>query len=416
MEEYQNGRLKTLITYAYENVPYYHKLFKSLNLKPIDFKSKKDLSKLPVLSKTDIIRNPEEFLIKNIDKHKLIKASTSGSTGKPFEFYMDKMTLSASRAVGLRAWGFAGYRLGDKLATIAGSALLPQKMNLSKRMIFKTNRNLPLSSFNLDNEKVKNYANLLNRFKPKYIRGQPASISKIAKFLLEGDAIGIELKGVMTTAEKLSNTDRKIISEAFNCDVFDHFGCYDGGENLCECNEHSGYHIGVERSIHEFIDQTGEQVSDGEISQIVLTDLWNYSMPLIRYNAGDMAIPSEELCPCGRGLPLVKTVIGRRTEQLTLPGGGLFPSLTITDVFEEENIADKIVEYQIVQEEIDKFSINIIKNNHYEKETSAEITKFFEGHMGIPLRIEFNFVDDIPSTEAGKRKIVISNVKRGEGQ
>ena len=127
LEDYQNRRLKTLITYAYENVPYYHKLFKSLNLKPIDFKSKKDLSKLPVLSKTDIINNPGEFFVKNINKHKLIKASTSGSTGKPFEFYMDKMTLSASRAVGLRAWGFSGYRLGDKTCYNCGICSLAAK-------------------------------------------------------------------------------------------------------------------------------------------------------------------------------------------------------------------------------------------------------------------------------------------------
>ena len=279
-------------------------------------------------------------------------------------------------------------------------------------MIFKANRNLPLSSFNLNKEKVKNYIDLINSFKPKYIRGQPASISKIAKSFIEEDAISIKLKGVMTTAETLSNTDRKIISGAFNCDVFDQFGCNDGGENLCECREHSGYHIGVDRSIHEFIDESGERASSGEISQIVLTDLWNYAMPLIRYNAGDMAIPSEDLCPCGRGLPLAKAVIGRKTEQLTLPDGGLFPSLTITDIFEEENIADKIIEYQIVQEDIDKFLINIIKNDRYVKETSGEIAKFFEGHMGIPLQIEFNFVDNIPCTKAGKRKIVISNVKR----
>jgi phenylacetate-CoA ligase len=410
LEEFQNKKLRALIDHSYKNVPYYHDLFKAQSLDYRDIRTTRDLGKLPVIDKLDIINNRDKFLTKDVSDNELIRESTSGSSGTPFEYVIDKGTLSASRAIGLRSWGFSGYEIGDKLVTIAGSALLPHKMSFLKKITFKANRNLPLSSFALNDERVAGYADKILDFKPKFIRGHPYSVSRIAKFLLADEKIDLELKAVMTTAEKLYDRERKLISESFNCEVFDQCGCNDGGENLCECGEHSGYHIGVERSIHEFIDESGEQVSSGETGQIILTDLWNYSMPFIRYNAGDLAIPIDDLCPCERGLPLVKAVIGRRTEQLLLSDGSLLPGLTLTDIFEEENIANKIVEYQIVQEKMDKFLINIVKNKEYNGEVSREIARFFESYLGIPLHIEFNFVDNIPMTKAGKRKIVISNV------
>ena len=410
LEQYQEKKVRFLIAHAYRNVPYYHDLLRSLDLKPDDFHGIRDLAKLPIISKSDIIKNRKLFLPKNIRMSSIVKGYTSGSTGKPFEYFLDRGSLSASRAIGLRSWGFAGYKLGDKLVSIAGSALLPKKMNLFKKASFKANRNLPLSSFNMDDERAKAYAKAICEFKPRFIRGYPGSISKIAKTILEEGLCSIKLDAVMTTAEMLYSSEENLIQEAFNCEVFDQCGCFDGGENLCECSEHSGYHIGMERSIHEFINKDGEQASSGEMSNVVLTDLWNLAMPLIRYDAGDMAIPIEDSCHCNRGLPLVKSIVGRRTDQISLPDGSLLAGLILTDIFEDEKITNKIIEYQIVQERIDSFTLNIIKGKTYSDETSKEIAQSLEMAIGIPLDVKFNFVDFIRLTDAGKRKIVISNV------
>ncbi|MHC1604824.1 MAG: phenylacetate--CoA ligase family protein [Candidatus Methanofastidiosia archaeon] len=413
LEEYQNKRLKALIKHAYKNVPYYHDMFKSLNFTPDSIKTMKDLNKLPVLTKEEIRKNPESFLAKNIKKTTMIRNITSGSTGKVFEYMMDKDTRTVSRALGLRAWGFAGYDLGDKIVTVGGSSLLPQKISLLDKITFKANRNLLLSSYNMDKEKVKNHVQRIIEFNPKFIRGYPSSIAIIANYLTENNVHKIKTSAVMTTAETLYKRDRETISDAFDCDVFDQFGCNDGGGDLMECKEHVGYHIEVERAIHEFLDESNEPVSSNEIGHIILTDLWNYAMPFIRYDAGDMAIPTDELCSCGRELPLVKAIVGRAIERIVLPDGSFLPGLTITDIFDtKEGCSDKVLDYQIIQEKVDTFTINIVKNKGYTDKTSVEICKYFEGHMGISLNIQFNFVDKIPRTSANKRKMVLSKVKK----
>lgn len=409
LEEFQNKKLREILNHAYNNVPYYHDLLKSLSLTPGDFKSAEDLVKLPILTKQDIQRNPEKFISTSFSTKDSLKMTTSGSSGIPFEFMLDKNSVSIFRAILFRGWGFAGYNIGDKIATIAGSSLLPKKMSPFKKMMYLANRDYRLSSYGLDNEQASRYVTKLVKFNPKYIFGYPSSIGIIANYLLNQDIQNIHPLAVMTTAETLTNSTRKVISEAFDCDIIDQCGCNDGGESFCECSEHEGYHIGVERSIHEFINDNGDTVQNNEVGHVILTELWNYTMPLIRYDAGDLAITTDELCSCGRGLPLVKNVCGRTIEQIKLPDGNLLPGLTFTDIFEDN--AHKIKDFQITQEKVNKFTIYLVINENYNDQTNSEILNFFEGHMGIPLDIDFKFVDQIPKTEANKRRPIVSKVK-----
>jgi phenylacetate-CoA ligase len=255
------------------------------------------------------------------------------------------------------------------------------------------------------------YLQQIIKFNPRYIRGYPSSIAILAEHALEHGIGGINPKGVMTTAETLSKSQREMISSAFHCDVFDQFGCFDGGANACECDQHSGYHISVERSVHEFLDDSGSPVAPGENGHIILTDLWNYAMPFIRYDAGDMGVPTDRTCPCGRGLPLLEKITGRTVEQIVLPDGKRLPGLLLTDIFEHGDVVTAIQDYQIVQEKVDKFVINIVKSDRYTSAMSKEIEEFFWGHLGRDAEIRFNFLEEIPRTDANKRRIVVCKVK-----
>ena len=411
LQDYQNKRLRSLIHHAYTNVPYYHSLFRSLGLSPSDITTKEDLIKLPILTKEDIRKNPESFIAQNVPQKSLIHGTTSGSSGKVFEYYIDKNTRSISRAAGLRGWGFAGYSVGDKIVTLAGSSLLPKNVPLYTKIRFNFSRNLPLSSYNLNSERLDEYLQQIIRFNPRYVRGYPSSIAILAERALEQGVDAINLDGVMTTAETLSKSQREMISSAFHCDVFDQFGCFDGGANACECDQHSGYHISVEWSVHEFLDDSGFPVAPGENGHIILTDLWNYAMPFIRYDAGDMGVPTDRRCSCGRGLPLLERITGRTVEQIVLPDGKRLPGLLLTDVFEHGDVVTAILDYQIIQENVDEFVINIVKSDRYSPAITTEIQKFFWGHLGRDVEIRFNLLDEIPRTDANKRRIVICKVK-----
>ena len=412
LQEYQDRRLRGVIERAYSTVPYYHDLFCSLGLSPSDIRTADDLLKLPVLTKDEVRQNPDSFLSRDVKKSTLIENATSGSTGQVFRFYTDRTNLSVSRAIALRAWNFSGYRVGDRMVTLAGSALLAENMSGSRKLQFALSRNMPLSSYHLDEKSVVDYISRIERFQPKYLRGYPTSIALLAEHVLERKLDTVHPVGIMTTAETLSKQQRSTISAAFGCEVFDQFGCLDGGAHACECDHHAGYHIAVERAVHEFLDMNGDPVAPGEEGRIVLTDLWNDAMPLIRYDAGDMGVPGDGACSCGRGLPLLEKVTGRTFEHIVLPDGRLVPSMVLTDVFEHGKVATAIADYQVVQEAKDRFIVILVANKDYAEGTTDVISQYMKEFLGFEPKITFSFVEEIPRTRANKRTIVVSRVDR----
>lgn len=414
LEEYQNKRLRALIKHAYKNVSYYHNLFKSLNLYPDDIKTMNDLSKLPILTKDIIRKNYSIFLAKNFGNLKTIECATSGTTGLAFKYYCDMSSQSALRAFGLRGWGFAGYHVGDKMVTIAGSALIPKNIILLKKIIFFAQRNLALSSYNMDTNCLDAYTQKIIKFSPKLVRGYPSSIVLLANYLEQNDIKKIKPKAVLTTGESLLPYQRNKIESTFECEIFDGYGCADGGSSAYECTQHKGYHISVERSIHEFI-RNNENVSAGEPGYITLTDLYNYAMPFIRYNSGDVGIPSNERCPCGRGLPLMDSIEGRITDYLIKKDGSLISGMPLTDIFEdiEAKKENKILQYQIIQETKERIVVKIVKGINYNHEDEGYIVRKIRGHIGFEVKIDINYVDEIPTTKANKMRFIISKVSGG---
>ena len=109
IEELQNKKLRALIHHAYNNVPYYHRIFSQLGIKPEDIKTKDDLKKIPVLTKEDIRKNLPDLIARNVPKSQMIESHSSGSTGEPLKYYIDKQSYSAGWAQTFRCWRWAGF-------------------------------------------------------------------------------------------------------------------------------------------------------------------------------------------------------------------------------------------------------------------------------------------------------------------
>lgn len=415
LEELQNKKLRALIRHAYENVPYYHNLFRKLNLKPEDIKTKEDLKKLPILTKDEIRKNFIELLAKNFEKWKPLQNATSGTTGEPLKYYITIDSASIRWASGFRAWGWAGYKLGDKRATLAGASLVPSNIPFKKRLRYLFERNLPLSAFNLTEEAMAQYAQKLRHFKPKFIRGYPTALSIFAKYLDENNIYDLRPQAIFTTAETLFPHQRKIIENAFGCEVFDGYGCVDGNANAMECNEHI-YHIASEQVVMEFV-KKGERVYHNELGEVVVTDLYNYAMPFIRYAPGDVAIPSDEQCPCGRGLPLIKSIEGRTWDLIITRSGRIIYPILIPYMFYPNPNNPKeikgIKQYQVVQETKEKLLIKIVKESGCE-EDFGYILQNFRKFIGDEMDLEVSFVESIPPEKSGKVRLVVSKVKHNK--
>jgi phenylacetate-CoA ligase len=401
----QETKLRYMINFAYKNVPYYHKMFDKLKLEPSDIRRVEDLEKLPILTKDIIKQNWEDFKPMNLDTLKYSEIATSGSTGTPFQYRLSKHDRFLNAALLYRGWACGGYELGDKMVVLAGSSLDFGSKSFVIKKTHEILRNIrKLSSYDMGTEEMQQYAEVINSFKPKFIRGFASSISFFASFLHKNDIEIATPQAIFTAAEKLLPGMRKNIESVFNCEVYDNYGLNDGGVGAKECSEHNGLHIETERSIMEIVDN-GEQLEIG-VGRILATSLHNYSMPFIRYDTKDMGHVISDICGCGRGSKLLKEIVGREFELLETPEGKFIHGTFFSEIFWE---IKEVKEFQIVQNKLDKITVKMVVEENFDEKQLDKIREIIKRRSN-KWDVEFRFVDKIERTKAGKYKFIINNM------
>lgn len=402
----QEAKLQDLINFAYKNVPYYHNLFKKLDLKPEDIQTIEDLEKLPILTKEIIKKNQKDFIPNDLNNQKYINGSTGGSTGHPLQYRISVEDFILDVVLFYVNCEQAGYRLGDKMAVFAGSQLVPStKSHLVKKIKGWVINTKYFSSFDMSDRYLDNVVGSLNRFKPDFLRGYASSVFLLAKHIADRNSqLKFEVKGVFTSSEVLFDYQRALIEEVFNCKVFDQYSQNDGGASIFECERHRGLHIDMFRSITEVVDEEGKQLNTGA-GHVLATSLHNYAMPFIRYDTGDMGILLDKKCACGREMLLLEKIIGRTTDYLKFSNGAIVGSPVLTTVF---RVFD-IVQYQVVQKDSNTILLNIIKGPFYSKDDEVKILNIFYAHVGN-ININFNYVNKIETTKAGKWKFIVREI------
>jgi len=406
----QTRNLRVLLKHAYETVPYYRKIFRERGLTPNDIKSADDLATLPILTKADIRKNFRDLISRGFPRSKLIPYQ-SGGTGDPIRFYNTKQSLSWELAAEFRAYGWAGYGLGESCFILWGS---PVDLSKYKTMISRVTRTfeniLVVDAFVMTDEVLSKYVSLLRKFNPRIVRGYSHSVYMLAKYLLEKHIDYVRPRAVLTTAETLSDPKRKSIREAFGCPVFDHYGSREVGAIAAECEEHCGYHVSAENVILEFI-REGEKVAAEEDGVILVTNLRNFGMPFIRYQIGDVCRPSDDLCSCGRGLPLISSIKGRIIEFLAVYDKRLGRVVPISPgVFELLLGHLPLKQYRILQESLDKIVVKAVKDEGYSQEHTDFLLKSLHEYMGEDITIKIEFVDYLRPMPSGKRPLSISKI------
>lgn len=410
IKKLQLRRLKKLLHHANNNVPFYHKIFKKLNFLPENISKVEDLNKLPILTKEIIRNNFEDLYARNYLKENLIPTCTSGSTGSPMNFYVDRKWNACNNAAAFRAWSWASYNLGDKIAYLWGA---PSDINnTSKRDKIRNYllRTIYLDAFNLTNENMAIYANILSKCKPKIINTYASAIFLFSQYLKEEEINSIRPRSIITTADMLYKYQRKTIEQVFDCEVFDYYSGRDTSLQAAECSEHTGYHLSIENAVVEFL-KKNEPVYSGQTGNIILTDLSNYAMPFIRYEIGDLGTPSDEMCPCGRNLPLMKSLNGRIFDVIVTPEGKHLTGEYFHYAIIDHNIQG-IKEFQIIQNSPDKLVIYIVKNPLININDSNRFINIIQKMVGENVEIKLQYLPYIKRNPSGKLRHVISNIKK----
>lgn len=400
LEEYQNERLRELINHSYHNVQYYNEQFKDLKITPDDIKSRNDLYKLPVLRKEMIKSNIHKFHAKDLKSNSYIHAHSSGSTGEPLQYTLSKDAYSMNKACYLRGYSWMGYKLGDKGVKISHG----NRNQFNKKIQDKINRFI-LFPYSYTSENIDNMIQLINDYKPSFIRSYPDPLEFIANYLKKQNIKLDGIKAINTTGNTLFQEVRDLIEDIFQTKIFDSYNC-EGGALVFECPTHECYHSSMEYGITEILDNEGHEVYNDEQGRLVTTDLWNYATPLIRYDSQDLVTKGNNKCSCGRELMTIKKILGRDNDVLITPSGQFLIGQVFTTFFKMQKSIDH---FQILQERIDRFIFRLEVNSLYTSDIEKKIADYWLNYMKSNVKIEIEVVSQIGLLNSNKRRFLIRN-------
>ncbi len=408
LKEIQWESLQILLKHAYVNVPFYRERFERLGIYPHDIKSPEDMNRLPFLTKQDIRDNQEKLVASNYRNKKIYATATGGSTGAPVHIKLDHRNYEWRQAATKRVYRWADYHDGDKAAFIWGSSV--GKKSLRERLKHDVDewfkRHRIYNSFHFTKEMLPHYLREINAYRPKIIVAYTTPLYNLAKFARENGRRVWSPKAIIIGAEKLFPYQRETIEDVFSCQVFETYGCREVTSIAGECEVHDGMHINMENIYLEVVRGSKTAVA-GEAGEIVLTDLTNYCMPLIRYKNEDIGALYERKCACGRGLMLLEKVHGRILDTIQTPDGKLIPGEFFPHLMKE---FEEIEKFQVFQEDLDKLCIKIMMREDISKEQFDFMQGEIHKVMGDNVDVDFQFVEDIPVTQTGKFRVVHSNV------
>ena len=411
IENFQFARLKNLINHVYLNVPYYKKIMNDLDLRPEDFVNFSDLQKFPLLSKSDVRNNTYFDLFSSThNKKKMLKVRTSGSTGEPFVVFADKFQLEVRFATTLRQLEWTGWRFGDKQLR-----LWHQKIGMTFSQTFREKldalilRRSFIPAFEISPATLDAFIDKIRRSKPVLIDGYAESLNFLASYLVKNGIIGLSPKAVMSSAQILPGKTRQLIESSLNTKVFDKYGSREFSGIAYECSDNPGWHHVMDESYILEILVDGRPAREGETGEVVITDLNNYSFPLIRFRIGDLATAvGQELCPCGRSLKLIGQIEGRSQSIILCADGKWMPGSLFLHFFKDyEHL---IKHFQVVQHTKGEVILNYVPGNQFTFEDFNLMILSLKNLLGRDTVIEVVRVEAIPLLATGKRTPIISHL------
>lgn len=406
-------RTQHLLQHAYAHCPFYQRRFDEVGIRPDDISNLEDVANLPVLEKRHIQLHRDEMVARDWPKDDLVPNLTGGSTGTPLSFFVTRERMCSRAAATWRHNRWAGWQIGDKAAAIWGAARdAPRPTWKSRLRNLLLDRTIHLNTACITEAKLRDFDRQLKCFRPKVILAYAKSAVLFARFLKHEAIAAYQPQAIVTSAEVLEDEERLLLEDVFGCPVFNRYGCREVSVIASECDQHDGMHIMAEGLYVEIV-RDGRAARPGELGEVLVTDLLNYGMPLIRYRIGDMASPIEGGCSCGRGLPRLGRMAGRVTDFLLGSEGHLVSGavLTVAVVARRPSLG----QVQILQQRVGEVVFKIAppegrQPGHADLDFLCDEAR---AYLGQDTVVEFEFVDHIPPEPSGKYRFCVSKVSTG---
>jgi phenylacetate-CoA ligase len=436
-ERSQWEAMRRMLRHAFERVPFYRERFAEAGLTPDDLRNLDDLPRLRPATRPELAANfPDRVTAEGVAMADWRFAATSGTTSQRMVVIQDFAKRDAVRASALHSFTFSGLRLGSRYVEIPPDicniqcgvnrepepALLTylrrrglrgwndQEARSTVRGLIERQviyRQVTLPSFgsegtNQTKDSLQEYVRRIRQALPLMLKGLPAYLLALARYLHSSGEMIAGVREVRPMGSALAPAVNRLIAEAFGCPVVEDYGSAELGGIACECGPGRGLHLFSDLFFAEVV-RDGKPVRPGELGRILVTDLTNRAMPLIRYDIGDVGYLVQGSCSCGRTTPRLR-ILGRIHDTIVRRDGRVLAEHTVSDFLYG---LPGVAWFQLLQRSDRQFDLRIVPDTEaqFSADTVAARTTAF---LGDGARVVVSTVKTIAPETGGKFRFVKS--------
>ena len=400
--------LERMVAYAERHVPFYRERFRKSGVSAADLKSPLDLARFPVLAKQDIRDHGQALISDAYTRESLVAKRTSGSTGVSLHVLADPECMQFRRGIALYRDRWTGWDLGEPRAMVWGNPPpRPGARGWLRRSLLE--REFFLDTLRMNEEALDAFALEVLRRRPTLLFGHAHSLFLFARFWRRRGHPAYRPKGIISTAMVLHPHERKEIESVFDTRIFDRYGCEETSLVASECEAHQGLHVNTDGVWVEILDDPRHPELPG---RLLVTDLANHGMPLVRYEVGDRARVLDRSCPCGRSYPLLQEIAGRIADYLVTPDGEYVSGISLTENF--ATLIPGVEQVQVVQDRRDHLLLNLVPDPSFDDTSRDRIHALIAERFGGAMRYDIAFLTGIAPEPSGKFRFAINQVQDAE--
>lgn len=408
LEKRQLEALRQLLTHAESTCSYYHEDWKARGLTLSSIQTLEDFQRWPLITRETIRLN--RLAMRTTAAVKRMTKATGGSSGEPLQFDLDTGSNDRRTAMMWRGYNWAGGAPGTRQLYVWGTPVgnMPIWKRIKTDLHHRFDNHRIVSCFEFTPDKMRSHFDQMNRYRADVIVAYTNPLYEFARYLQRESLTPIAPKSIIVGAEKLHPFQRELIESTFRAPIFETYGSREFMLIGAECEKHCGLHLSMENLLVEVLNDDSTPTPAGAEGNVVITDLFNYGMPFIRYVNGDRAIAGFDLCSCGRGLPLLKQVVGRQLDTLDTPDGRKIPGEFFPHLIKDY---PSIRRFQVIQETVQEIKLKlVVDGGNLTLSERERLLTDIRRCAGTVVDLQLQLVDEIPLTKAGKLKVVVHAV------
>jgi phenylacetate-coenzyme A ligase PaaK-like adenylate-forming protein len=405
--ESTQSRLAALLRHAAKHTVFYRKLFQERGWNPA--RAEEYWPEWPILTQELLQEHRDEILSDDAVPQNMVLDSSGGSSGLTKTFYRSRENEFHSGCAVAHSDEIAGWVPAARTAYLWGAPKdLGKYAGVSAMAMGRLRNTRWYDSFDMGEDRMAQYHRDLSRFRPEVIIAYAGSIHQMANFLRSrGVTASYPNRGIVTSAETLSEEMRSVIESVFPARAFNRYGSREVGLIAFECEAHSGMHVSVTNNVVEVVKRNSLEPVWEEEGEILVTTISEFSFPFIRYQIGDIGVLTQSPCECGRGSPRLSKVLGRSSDFITAGNGRQIHGEYFTHAFYGK---EKIRQFLLVQSEAQRIDVQVVLNNPLTDQEEAEILREFCRVLGERTAVTIKPVDSIPDLPSGKRRFTVSRL------